>query len=43
MWHGEHFPSMRITTLDYLSDGWESVACLINGHLVFLFPTMGYG
>jgi aminoglycoside 2''-phosphotransferase len=35
---GEHFPSVRITTLDYLSEGWESVACLANGHLVFLFP-----
>lgn len=35
---GEHFPSVRISTLDYLSEGWESVACLVNGHLVFLFP-----
>ena len=35
---GENFPSVRITTLDYLSEGWESVACLVNGHLVFLFP-----
>ncbi len=29
---------MRITTLEYLSEGWESVACLVNGHLVFRFP-----
>src|SRR6516162_3312755 len=35
---GEHFPGVCITTLDYLSEGWESVACLVNGHLVFLFP-----
>ncbi len=35
---GEHFPSVPITSLDYLSEGWESVACLVNGHLVFLFP-----
>jgi aminoglycoside 2''-phosphotransferase len=35
---GEHFPSVRISTLDYLSEGWESVACLVNGDLVFLFP-----
>jgi len=35
---GEHFPSMHISTLDALSEGWESVACLVNEHLVFLFP-----
>jgi hypothetical protein len=29
---------VHITTLDYLSQGWESVACLVNGHLVFRFP-----
>jgi hypothetical protein len=29
---------MHITTLEYLSEGWESVACLVNGHLVFRFP-----
>jgi len=29
---------VRITSLDYLSEGWESVACLVNGHLVFRFP-----
>jgi len=34
----ENFPNVPITTLDYLSEGWESVACLVNGHLVFLFP-----
>lgn len=35
---GENFPTVLINTLDYLSEGWESVACLVNGHLVFLFP-----
>jgi aminoglycoside 2''-phosphotransferase len=35
---GENFPALRISTLDYLSEGWESVACLVNGHLVFRFP-----
>jgi len=35
---GERFPGVRISTLDFLSEGWESVACLVNGHLVFLFP-----
>jgi aminoglycoside 2''-phosphotransferase len=35
---GENFPTVLITTLDYLSEGWESVACLVNGHLVFRFP-----
>ncbi len=35
---GENFPTVRIITLDYLSEGWESVACLVNRHLVFRFP-----
>jgi aminoglycoside 2''-phosphotransferase len=34
----ENFPTVLITTLEYLSEGWESVACQVNGHLVFLFP-----
>ena len=39
----EHFPGVRITTMDSLSEGWESVACLVNGHLVFLFPKREMG
>lgn len=34
---GECFPALTIDTLAYLSEGWESVACLVNGHLVFRF------
>jgi hypothetical protein len=37
---GENFPTVLITTLEYLSEGWENVACLANGHLVFRFPAM---
>jgi aminoglycoside 2''-phosphotransferase len=32
------FPHLTVETLDYLGDGWESVACLVNGRLVFRFP-----
>jgi aminoglycoside 2''-phosphotransferase len=35
---GEQFPSVRISMLDLLSEGWESVVCLVHGHLIFLFP-----
>jgi hypothetical protein len=35
---GENFPTWHNTTLEYLSEGWESMACLVNGHLVFRFP-----
>ena len=35
---GENFSTVLITTLEYLSEGWESVACLVNEHLVFRFP-----
>src|SRR5262249_47279772 len=35
---GENFPTVRVTSLEYLSEGWESVACLVNAHLVFRFP-----
>jgi aminoglycoside 2''-phosphotransferase len=33
----ESFPTLTVDTLEYLSEGWESVACLANGHLVFRF------
>jgi aminoglycoside 2''-phosphotransferase len=35
---GECFPALTVSTLEYLSEGWESVACLVNGHFVFRFP-----
>lgn len=34
---GECFPTLTIASLEYLSEGWESVACVVNGHLVFRF------
>lgn len=40
---GEQFPSVLMRTLDSLSEGWESVACLVNEHLVFLFPKREMG
>jgi hypothetical protein len=34
----ECFPELEITQIKYLSEGWDSVACLVNRHLIFRFP-----
>ena len=34
----ENFPDLPITQLEYLSEGWDSVACRINQELIFRFP-----
>ncbi|HEX2911845.1 MAG TPA: phosphotransferase [Chloroflexia bacterium] len=34
----EKFPALAITSLAYLSEGWDSVACLVNEEMVFRFP-----
>ncbi len=34
----EGFPNLSVDTLEYLSEGKDSVACLVNHRLVFRFP-----
>jgi aminoglycoside phosphotransferase (APT) family kinase protein len=34
----EDFPFMVIERFEYLSEGWDSLACLINEHFIFRFP-----
>ena len=34
----EGFPDLAVDTLEYLSEGKDSVACLVNRHLLFRFP-----
>lgn len=34
----EGFPNLAVDTLEYLSEGKDSVACLVNRHLLFRFP-----
>jgi aminoglycoside 2''-phosphotransferase len=34
----ESFPALEVTQLEYLSEGWDSVVCLVNEKLVFRFP-----
>ncbi len=34
----EHFPTLEIRELEYHSEGWNSLACLVNRHLIFRFP-----
>lgn len=32
------FPSLAIEQFEYLSEGWDSLACLVNERLIFRFP-----
>ena len=34
----KNFPELKVTSLEYLSEGWDSVACLVNDGLIFRFP-----
>jgi aminoglycoside 2''-phosphotransferase len=34
----ENFPDLAISSIEYLSEGWDSVACRVNGMLIFRFP-----
>ncbi|MEI7555119.1 phosphotransferase [Candidatus Chlorohelix sp.] len=34
----EQFPEFEIKRVAYLSEGWDSVACQINGQFIFRFP-----
>ncbi len=38
----EQFPALTIDSLEYLSEGWDSVACLVNHNLIFRFPKRPY-
>ncbi|NWJ96481.1 MAG: aminoglycoside phosphotransferase family protein [Chloroflexi bacterium] len=34
----EKFPQLVVKSFDYLSEGWDSVVCRVNGELIFRFP-----
>lgn len=34
----EKFPELPVESIEYVSEGWDSVACLVNGRLIFRFP-----
>lgn len=34
----EKFPALALDSLEYLSEGWESVAVVVNSELIFRFP-----
>ena len=34
----ENFPQLTIESLDYLAEGWDSLACLVNNRFIFRFP-----
>lgn len=34
----EKFPALQVNSIEYLSEGWESVVYLVNGTYVFRFP-----
>lgn len=34
----EKFPALLVNTLEYLSEGWDSVACVVNDKWLFRFP-----
>ncbi len=34
----EKFPALAVESLEYVSEGWMSVAVLVNHHLIFRFP-----
>ncbi len=34
----EKFPDLALGSIEYLSEGWDSVACRVNQNLIFRFP-----
>lgn len=36
----EKFPTLAVDSLEYLSEGWESVAVVVNDALIFRFPKL---
>jgi aminoglycoside 2''-phosphotransferase len=34
----EHFPNFEVMRVAYLAEGWDSVACKVNGQYIFRFP-----
>ena len=32
------FPTLVVNELEYIAEGWDSLACLVNGDLIFRFP-----
>ncbi len=35
---GQNFPQLTIEKIEYLSEGWDSLACRVNDRLIFRFP-----
>jgi aminoglycoside phosphotransferase (APT) family kinase protein len=38
----EKFPGWKVSSLEYLGEGWESVACRVNQDYIFRFPKRKY-